>query len=624
MPGIVGLITKMPRDRAEQELLQMVETIRHEACYETGTLIDESLGVYAGWAVRKDAFSDGMPLYNERGDVALVFSGEEFPEPETVRRLKEHGHRLEMEGPSYLVHLYEEDPDFPACLNGRFHGVLADRTRAMATLFNDRYGIHRLYYHESTDAFYFAAEAKAILRVRPELRTTDPQGLGEFISCGCVLDNRTLFQGIQVLPAASAWAFRVGSLERKAKYFRPQDWEEQDPLEPERYYQELRGIFTRNLPRYFGGRERIAMSLTGGLDTRMIMAWRKPPPDSLPCYSFGGMFRDCQDVRLARQVATACQQPHSVIQVGDEFLSRFPYYAERTVYLTDGCTDVSHSPDLYANERAAKIAPIRMTGNYGGEILRRVRAFKPVESTPGLFPPELVGHIHGASDTYARLSRAHPLSFAAFQQAPWHHYGLLALEQTQLSLRSPYLDNEFVRTVFRAPQSALSNNDISLRLIGDGNAALGRIRTDRGLGGSQGRISETASRSFLEFTFKAEYAYDYGMPQWLARADHLFSTFRFERLFLGRHKFYHFRVWYRDALSKYVQEVLLDPRTLSRPYLQRKTLETIVRSHLKGSGNYTTAIHKLLTLELLHRLFVDSAPQTTRPNVLARALVEPR
>ena len=38
------------------------------------------------------------------------------------------------------------------------------------------------------------------------------------------------------------------------------------------------------------------MSLTGGLDTRMIMAWQKSPPRSLPCYSFGGMFRDCQDV----------------------------------------------------------------------------------------------------------------------------------------------------------------------------------------------------------------------------------------------------------------------------------------------------------------------------------------
>jgi len=88
------------------------------------------------------------------------------------------------------------------------------------------------------------------------------------------------------------------------------------------------------------------------------------------------------------------------------------------VYLTDGCTDVSHSPDLYVNERAAEIAPVRMTGNYGGEVLRRVRAFKPMEPTEGLFRPELLSHIGAASKTYAQLIRVHPLSFAVFRQAP--------------------------------------------------------------------------------------------------------------------------------------------------------------------------------------------------------------
>jgi asparagine synthase (glutamine-hydrolysing) len=52
--------------------------------------------------------------------------------------------------------------------------------------------------------------------------------------------------------------------------------------------------------------------------------------------------------------------------------------------------------------------------------------------------------------------------------------------------------------------------------------------------------------------------------------------------------------------------MLLDERTLSRPYLQRSAVEKIVQGHLGGGLNYTTAIHKLLTLELIHRLFLDS------------------
>ncbi len=262
MPGIVGLVTRMPRERAEPELLRMVEALRHEPSYATGTWVDESLGVYVGWAARKNSFSDGMPVCNERGDVVLVFSGEEYPEPGTARKLKEQGHVLQPDGPAYLVHLYEEDPAFPAGLNGRFHGLLIDRARGMATLFNDRYGMHRVYFHESKEAFYFAAEAKAILAVRRELRSADLRSLGELVACGCVLDNRTVFKGINVLPPGSLCNFRGGLLDEKRTYFQSHEWEEQTPLDWEAYYQELREIFSRNLPLSLatlsGGRTAIA------------------------------------------------------------------------------------------------------------------------------------------------------------------------------------------------------------------------------------------------------------------------------------------------------------------------------------------------------------------------------
>jgi len=589
----------------------MVEALRHESFYETGTWVDEQLGVYVGWTVRKHSFADGMPLCNERGDMVLVFAGEEYPEPDTARDLKKRGHTLDASGPSYLVHLSEEDLAFPAGLNGRFHGLLVDRRLGAAKLFNDRYGMQRMYYSESKEAFYFAAEAKAILAVRPELRAADMRGMGEFVACGCALENRTIFEGVRVLPPGAAWVFQNGKLERKDKYFDPTEWENQGSLEPEAYYQQLRDVFSRNLPRYFNGRERVGISLTGGLDTRMIMAWWKAAPESLPCYTFGGPYRDCQDVIIARRIAKICKQPYQVIQIGNDFLSRFASYAERTVYLSDGCATVNRAADLYANEIAAGIAPVRMTGNYGSEILRRLRAFKAATPGPGLFNPEFLAQVDAAKETYAALLGGHAVSFTAFRQAPWYQYGLLALEQTQLTIRSPYLDNDLVRVAFRAPNSAIAKSDIfednddCSRLIAEGDAMLQGIRTDRGLGGAGGKWSRPITRSLLEFTFRAEYAYDYGMPQWLARVDHVLSPFHLERLYVGRHKFCHFRVWYRDDLAAYVREMLLDSRTLSRPYLERRGLEAIVRGHLKGSRNYTAEIHKVLTLELLHRLFLD-------------------
>jgi asparagine synthase (glutamine-hydrolysing) len=602
LPGIVGIITNRPRAAAESELNQMLESLRHESFYTSGIWSDPAQGIYVGWVAREGSFAAGMPVQNERGDAILVFSGEEFPEPGKIQALRAAGHAVAPDGPSYLVHRYEDEPDFPKRLNGRFHGLVTDRARETAMLFNDRYGLQRIYYHEAKDSFYFAAEAKAILKVRPELRVTDPRGLGEFIVCGCVLENRTLFQNIHVLPPGSAWSFRGGALEKKTSYFDPREWEGLEPLKPEEYYTHLRDVFVRNLPRYFEGQERIGVSLTGGLDTRIIMAWRKAEPNTLPCYTFGSMYRDNEDVKLARRVAKICGQQHEVLTTGEEFLSRFAHYAERTIYLTDACVDLGRSPDLYVNERARPIAPVRMVGTYGSEMLLHAVMFKADEPAAGLFQQELLPQMQKAKETYDASRRGHPVTFIAFRQSPWHHYGVLGLEQTQVGVRTPYLDNELVQTVYKSPGPVAINEEGRIRLIREGNSALAQLRTDRGLGDGKNPVT----RALLEFLFKAEYAYDYGMPQWVAQVDHLFSPLHLERIWLGRHKIFHFRVWYRDQLREYVREMLLDKRSLARPYLERTGVERIVSEHLRGNRNYTTEIHRLLSLELLHRLFLDT------------------
>jgi asparagine synthase (glutamine-hydrolysing) len=605
MPGIVGLITRLPRAEAEAQLLRMVAALRHEPSYVTGTWIDESLGVYVGFVERRGPFANQMPLENEQRNLILTFSGEEFPDPEAVARLRQGGHALDAEGPSYLVHMAEEDAAFPRCLNGMFHGVLVDRAAGSVRLFNDRYGMHRLCYQESPEAFYFAAEAKGILAARPDLRQPSLQGLGEFLALSCVLENRTIFNNIFVLPAASSWSFRRGQIEKKETYFEPREWEQQTLLEPAAYLQSLEQVLTKNLPRYFAGPEQVGIALTGGMDTRVLLAQYKTAAGAVPCYTFGGPYRDCQDVRLARDVAKVCGQSHQVITVDGEYLKQFPQYAERAAYLSEGTVDVYRASDIYVSEKARMIAPVKVVGTYGSEIVRHAVMFKPMPPIDGLLTGEMAGPVRQAADTYGTVRRAHPVTFAAFRQSPWYHHGILALEQTQLTVRSPYLDNDFVQTVYRAPANAALSADVRLQLIRDGNRALAAIPSDRGVGGDRSALLGALSNAYLEFTFKSEYAYDYGMPQSVAKVDHWLAPLRLERLFLGRHKFLHYRVWYRDALSRYVREMLLDRRTLGRPYLNAKKLAAMVEGHLRGDRNFTTTIHKMLSLELLQRLYFD-------------------
>ncbi len=604
MPGLVGLITEMPEPQAREQLARMVQAIHHEPFYTCGTWADRSMGVYLGWVARQGSFSEAMPVHNERHDITLVFSGEDYPEPGIAQELRQRGHDFPPDGPAYLVHLYEDDPAFYSRLNGMFHGVIVDRNRGTATLFIDRYGMQRVYFYKSREAFYFAAEAKAILAVCAETRAVNAGSLGEFISFGCTLQNRSLFEKVHLLPPASAWVFRRGSLEQQQTYFDPQTWEQQEPLDAEAYYREMRDVISHVLPRYVNGGEPVAIALTGGLDTRVIMAWSKARSGSLPCYTFGGTTRESHDVRISRQVASVCNQKHEVITVGEEFLSRFDHYAERTAFLSEGCVTVANSPDLYVSERAREIAPAKIVGTWGSELLRQATTFKPVQPEAGLYRPELLKDIANAESSYASARQAHPVTFAAFRQTPWAQYGIEALEQTQVAIRPPFLANDFVRTVYRAP--APEHADIRARLIMEGNPALASIPSDRGVRADSNGIAATAGRILRELSFKCEYAFDMGMPQWLARADHALSPLKIETVFRGRHKFLHFRTWYRDGLSDYVRQILLDPMTLSRPFLQREKVEAVVSSHTTGRENHTTTIHSLLTLELVHRQFADS------------------
>src|SRR5262249_1252480 len=187
---------------------------------------------------------------------------------------------------------------------------------------------------------------------------------------------------------------------------------------------------------------------------------------------------------------------------GSEFLSRFAHYAERSIFLTDVCVDLSRSPDLYVNERAREIAPVRMVGTYGSEILLQAVMFKATEPAPGIFKP-LREQIYAAKETYNAARNSHPVSFVGVRQSPWHHYGVLGLEQTQVGVRSPYLDNDLVKTVYRCPSpgAVAANERARLQLIQNGNPGLAKLRTDRGVRG----VNSILTRSFFEFFFKAEY-----------------------------------------------------------------------------------------------------------------------
>ena len=602
VPGITGIIATAEGIEPLRQVKTMVHQMHHDYSWNSGCEAFPILNAALGWTFRSgQSCGGGQTTWNADRTIGLIFAGEEFGrlEPSVASRRRAE----EPTSLAGLLHLYEDlGPRFVSELNGWFAGILIDLREQQAFLFNDRYGLGRVYVHESPEGICFASEAKALLAIRPAARQIDLRGLAEFVSVGCVMQNRTLFQGVSLLPPGSLWTFHRNGRVAKERYFDSKTWEEQEPLSPEDYLTSLQEIFGRVAPRYLRGS--VGMSLTGGLDSRMLLAWGGAEPGSLPCYTFGGPYRDCADVRLARRLAALAGQPHTTLQIGEDFLRDFPALAERAVYLSDGAMDVSGAVELHANARAREIAPIRVTGNYGSEILRENVAFRPRRLDRSLYTPEFCLLLDEAEETYRVEATGSRLSFIAFKQIPWHHHARLSVEQSQLTVRSPFLDNELVALAYRVPPSLTASPQPALALIFGGNPRFADMATDRALRHRPRSATDRLSHLWQEFTAKAEYAYDYGMPKRLAQADHLLSALRLERLFLGRHKFYHFRVWYKRHLKGCLQTLASSCGQLAcyRPGAPRQ----LVVDHLSGRENRTLALHQLFSIQLIHRLFAES------------------
>lgn len=604
MPGIVGMIRKRIAGNEEAVLDAMLGALRHEPFYTTATHIDGPSGVWLGQAAIGGSFSDCMPVANETKDVVLVLAGECYLDHSVLRDLSARGHEFNAENASFLVHLYEEQGDsFWKALNGWFAGVLVDNRRRRVVLFNDRYGMQRVYCHESDEGFYFSSEAKALLKVCPQLRRMDPRTVGDYFLLDCAVENRTYFSGVSLLPPGSKWIWANGEV-TKERYFQIKDLEDQPKLGRSEYLGALDETFSRILPRYFSG-SAVGLALTGGLDSRMILACRRPAPGELPCFTFGGANRETIDIRVSRQVAGMCRQPFRVIRAGADLLSGFPEQFERAVFITDGLARVNNSSEIYFNRRAREIAPIKMTGKFASQVVRGTNVLKAANPNRDLLHRDMDPILADADQRFREIRRGDPRSFLIEYEIPWYFSGTTAAEYSQLTVRSPFLDNEFIELLYRAPGEPIDFGAFQLGTIAKHHPELARVMTNRGRVAAS-TVQDIPRRALYKFLLRVDTLFvqaylPYSLHHRVARLD----RFQWSRAVMGYDKFLFYRVWFRRELAGYLREVLLDRRTLERPYWNRRYIETMVSDHIDGRGNYLLDISKVLTLEMIHRLFID-------------------
>lgn len=565
--------------------------MQHQPDSESGTAFAPEIGVYGGWLAHAGSYA-AEQCTQEAGATRLLFSGECFGPG------AEHGASL---AERYLA----QGEAFIAELNGLFTGLLIDRTRGQALLFNDRYSSERLYVFEKEGNIYFASEAKALLTVLPELRAFDDNGIAQFLAFGSTLGGHTLFRGLRLMPGGALWRASRHLPLRRTSYFTPSDWEALPVLSEAEFEQRFAEAFRTLLPGYAKANRQAGLSLTGGLDTRMILACLRPDETPAVAYTYASEGGDALlDLTIARRLAAMRGIAHHALRVGADFLASFGRQLDRTVYVTDGCAGVLGAHELYLSEQARQLAPVRLTGNFGSEVLRSMSTFKRSGPSDELLDPATAARVEAVvAEQHAHT--VHPVTHAAFQEVPWHLFGTLAAGRSQLSFRTPYMDNRVVELAYRAPAHLRRSHQHAVRLIHDSDAALGAVPTDRGVAWGADGLRARLHRLYCAVTFKLDYWHKEGLPDALGPFDALLSSLSPTGL-IGLHKFLAYRLWFRRELAPYAAQVIDDSRTRGLPFWKPGALDTIVADHVGGRRNRLRDIHALMTLEAVHRMLIDS------------------
>jgi asparagine synthase (glutamine-hydrolysing) len=391
-------------------------------------------------------------------------------------------------------------------------------------------------------------------------------------------------------------------------------WESQPTLTAEAFQSSLQETFKRILPRYLESDSKIGISLTAGVDSRMIMACLPQTRGKPICYTFSGENRDTLDARLAARVAKECGLQHQILRLGPSFFSDFASHVDRTVYATDGALGSLGAHEIYLNNQARVLSPVRLTGVFGGEILRGVSMFKPLHFAQQLLNAELAETITSCTTQWSHDGE-HPVTFAAFREIPEKRFGTRGQPLSD-ELPHSLFDNEIVALAYQAPETVRTSIDFPVSLVEANNPSLARIPSDMGAMGEPNRFAAAPRRIFSKVVCKVDYLRTEGLPHGLSRLDSLFTQLSAALGIAGLHKYLPYRIWFQRELAAYVDGILTDAQVRRSSLWDSRFLEHMASDHATGHKNYVRESDAVLTLEAVERLLFRDLPReaTLKPS----------
>ncbi len=305
MPGLAGIVFKR---RIEPEIGgHILKVMMRKIIYGNNELTDSyhdeniALGRVSLGAINTST----QPYWSHDKRYCLFMDGEIFDYENEKKKLISKGLHFEMNTEEEVaLRLFEfYGKKMVHHIKGIFALAIYDFKEQKLFLINDRYGIRKVYIYENSEYFIFSSELKAILASGFVQRNLNESSVIDMLSFHFIMGDKTFFEDVSLLPRASFWEISSEDVDKSQYWDYPRETQLSD-----KSYQDLMEEgshhFRQAIHRSLKSDRKIGITLSGGLDSRMLLAHSSELRDDIISYHFG--FPDWPETKIAEKIAKTC------------------------------------------------------------------------------------------------------------------------------------------------------------------------------------------------------------------------------------------------------------------------------------------------------------------------------
>jgi asparagine synthetase B (glutamine-hydrolysing) len=380
----------------------------------------------------------------------------------------------------------------------RYRGPFAigifDKIDRQVFVISDRTSQQPIYYSSTNDAFMYSTAISSYCKL-PHIPKFNVTWLYDFLFFNYPVGDTTFLTNVLRMPPASILQYDLAA--SKASLFQyAKPFEKVNALvKGSKAFEKALSVFSERLPQYFESETEVAVSLTGGLDSRTVLSFVPPQRKrSIVTYTYG--LRGCTDLAEASKVTSVLKLPHIGITFDDSFLHNLQKLIYETVYLSNGLERVTRSTLPYVYRVLTNHGhqfPIIVTGLSGDHLFRdhimgggnvpslissdMMQVFRTgrVHISKSFFRKaygenfsNFEDHIYEMLDflksTYEGLHRPESyLSYLIYEIAPKYFAGEAAIANNYSTFRTPYWDTDIVKLSYEIAYGTLGFSESSVK-----------------------------------------------------------------------------------------------------------------------------------------------------------------